>query len=81
MFNVGDRVIGVNAYQGNSRMIGVKGTIIYSEGVAITVEYDENIKGNSGIICNGKHGHCWNYITSDTKVYIALANNKIVELI
>ena len=55
MFNVGDRVIGTNFYQGNMNMIGVKGTIILNKGGIITVEYDKNIKGDSGVEGNGKN--------------------------
>ena len=81
MFNVGDRVIGTNFYQGNMNMIGVKGTIILNEGGIITVEYDKNIKGDSGVGGNGKKEHCWSYKTTTIDCCVALINPNLVELI
>lgn len=58
-FKVGDRVRGINAHDGNEKIVGELGTIIYifSNG-DVSVKFDKGINGHS---CNGKceHGHGW----------------------
>jgi hypothetical protein len=62
-FKIGDRVVCVGAYDQNTKIIGVSGTVIHqfiNPSNILSVEFDEEIEGHSGGGNGGKDGYCWN---------------------
>ncbi|MGN0005309.1 MAG: hypothetical protein ACI37Z_05005 [Candidatus Gastranaerophilaceae bacterium] len=60
VFQIGDRVRAIDQYEGRQEIIGEIGTVVATDSVDITVEFDNNIKGHDGKGV-GKWGHCWNF--------------------
>lgn len=58
-FAVGDRVVGIEAYDGNDEIVGVAGTIlaIDSDG-RYSVEYDDEVSGHN-LESRCADGHGW----------------------
>lgn len=58
-FRVGDRVIAVDAVDGNTDLIGEAGRVIYLIGAStISVEFDKPFYGGHSENGRGKDGHC-----------------------
>ena len=58
-FRVGDRVIAINAVDGNTSLIGQAGRVIYLIGQnLVSVEFDKPFYGGHSENGRGKHGYC-----------------------
>ena len=85
-FKVGDRVRGIKAQDGNTKMIGTRGTVlcVFPTG-EVAVGFDKDIEGHS---CSSrcKAGHGWNCspdtlaldISNTAKVIIFTQGNKVI---
>lgn len=81
---IGDRVIAIEEYDGNSSIVDKHGTILYidkcswTDHYIYTVQFDDCIEGgHRGTGGTGLNGHCWNLEVQCLK----LENQYIVELI
>lgn len=57
-FSKGDRVIAIDKYDGNSRIVGITGTVISSAGSMISVEFDEDVGGHD-LTGKCRYGYGW----------------------
>ena len=71
-FKLGDRVRCVKSYQGNNKIVGKTGKVIYDSGTHLLVEFDEYVDGHDGDWgeVRGKDGYCW-WLPNNTSDYSA----------
>ena len=60
VFQEGDRVIGIDSFDGNDDIVGITGTIRFAEDDGLyAVEYDDKIRGGHDCGINIPYGYGW----------------------